>query len=67
MSLNKAIKTGKEKRNPYRNHNAGCGKYCKWCIEDRSHSTRKRMEQINARLKEAGLIGMRDGKTMVEH
>lgn len=52
MSLDKAIKYGKEKRNPYRDRATGCGKYCSWCIEDRLHSTRKRMIAIKERLDE---------------
>ena len=51
MSLDKAIKHGKEKRRPYRNHLAGCGN-CSWCIENRLHSTRKRMVAIKERLDE---------------
>ena len=49
MSLNKAIKYGKEKRKPYkgnkkisslcRNH-----KGCKWCEDNRTYKNRKRME-----------------------
>ena len=48
MSLDKAIKFGKEKRKPYRKAKAidqSCRNHgsCKWCEENRTYKNRKRM------------------------
>lgn len=53
MSLDKAIKYGKEKRKPYRkakavsklcrNHGA-----CDWCKSNRTYKNKKRLEKVNA-------------------
>lgn len=52
MSLDKAIKYGKEKRKPYRkakavsklcrNHGA-----CDWCKSNRTYKNKKRLEKVN--------------------
>ena len=55
MTLNKAIKHGKERRKPYqgakaidstcRNHGGrigGSAKQCKWCLGNRQHSSKVR-------------------------
>ncbi len=48
MSLNKAIKYGKEKRKPYRKAKAvarSCRNHgdCKWCENNRTYKNRKRI------------------------
>ena len=48
MSLDKAIKSGKEKRKPYYGNKASdpacrCHGGCPWCEEGRQHSTKKRL------------------------
>ena len=54
MSLDKAIESGKERRQPYRKSrafDATCRNHgsCSWCREGRLHSTRKRLEAAKAR------------------
>lgn len=51
MSLDKAIKHGKEKRKPYRGAKAidcTCRNHgsCEWCKGNRLHGTRKREERM---------------------
>ena len=52
MSLDKAIKYGKEKRKPYRKAKAvdkSCRNHgsCKWCKDNRTYKSRKREIEIN--------------------
>lgn len=52
MSLDKAIKYGKEKRKPYRKAKAvdkSCRNHgsCKWCKDNRTYKSRKRESEIN--------------------
>ncbi len=52
MSLDKAIKYGKEKRKPYRKAKAidkSCRNHgsCKWCEENRTYKNKKRMLGCN--------------------
>lgn len=52
MSLNKAIKYGKEKRKPYRNSKAvdkSCRNHgnCKWCEDNRTYKNQKRIVGVD--------------------
>lgn len=59
MSLDKAIRSGKEKRKPYRkaaavdghcaNHNPKKGQQCPWCVANRLYANKKREEQSQTR------------------
>lgn len=51
MSLDKAIKYGKEKRKPYRKAKAvdhQCRNHgdCQWCKENRDYKNKKRIEKM---------------------
>lgn len=60
MSLDKAIKHGKEKRKPYRlpksvdpmcrNHGG-----CDWCLGNRMYQTKKEKEKADSKMEENGL------------
>jgi hypothetical protein len=57
MSLDKAIKHGKEKRKPYRKSKAfdlSCRNHgsCDWCKSSRNHFDKKRREAADAELKD---------------
>ena len=50
MSLDKAIKAGKEHRKPYRGskaHTCSCRNHgsCSWCLSNRTHANKKRMQK----------------------
>ena len=57
MSLDKSIKSGKERRKPYRGVKAYC-KVCRnhgscdYCRNNRLHNTKKRLERLNYLSKE---------------
>lgn len=58
MSLDKAIRSGKEHRRPYYGRGEGdttCRPHggCTWCEESRLHSTRKREEDAREQIKDA--------------
>lgn len=53
MSLDKAIKHGKEKRKPYRKSKAvdkQCRNHgnCEWCKGNRTYKNKKRLEKLNS-------------------
>ena len=58
MSLDKAIKHGKEHRKPYRGSkrfDGSCRNHglCGWCISNRAHKNKKRIAAMNTQMKEA--------------
>lgn len=53
MALDKAIKSGKEKRKPYRRakaHSRSCRNHgsCPYCRENRQHGTKKREQAADS-------------------
>lgn len=57
MSMNKAIKSGKEHRKEYRNAkrvDPSCRNHggCDWCKENRQYSTKKRLQKVSKELQE---------------
>lgn len=57
MSLDKAIKHGKEKREPFRKakaHTAGCRNHghCEWCRSNRTAQDAKERSRADAKLRE---------------
>jgi len=56
MSLDKAIKSGKEKRNPFRRSKAfdktcRCHGGCPWCVSDKLYQHNKELERTKDEIK----------------